>query len=374
MTKDIRQSQQNICKNQKPPFAIIDMGSNSFRLCIFDDSKVGADKKLKYVETCRMGEGFHENLEIQPIPFERCVKTCEKFVEICNNYGVLKIYSFATATVREAVNRESFLSACKNLGLDIHILSGEQEALCGFLGASGGLDFDDISDDIFDDISDIKSATDVATCNADSMTCPNGSDVAILDIGGASTEVAIGNIQGFKGLFSGKDGFPSIEEIREKSKGTYMGLESSPIKFSHSFKVGAVRLTDKFSEDFQAEKAFLKETFAVCKSDINLENTVLLGIGGTITALCGLIAGCENYNPQLHGFSASTAEIQSLSSSICSMTKTERASLPHLKDKRKEIIAAGGVLLASALEFFNASSITASLTDNIEGYREYLGV
>ncbi len=355
MTKDASCSPQEQPTKQpkinKPPFAIIDMGSNSFRLCIFDDSKTGADKKLKFVETCRMGEGFHENLEIQPIPFERCVKTCEKYIEICQNYGVFKIYAFATATVREAVNREKFVSSCKNLGLDIHILSGDQEALCGFLGASRGFDFDD-----------------------NSSSCPNGSRVAILDIGGASTEIAIGNADGFKGLFWGHDGFPSIEEIREKSKGTYCGLDRLPIEFSHSFKVGAVRLTDKFSEDFTSEKAFLNETFASLDKKISLENTTLFGIGGTITALCGLVLGCENYKPQLHGFSVGTADMIALSNQICGMSKSERYNLPYLKDKRKEIIATGSVLLSSVLEYFNAKNITASLTDNLEGYREYLGI
>lgn len=350
MTYEISNSQSK----HKPPFAIIDMGSNSFRLCIFDDSKSGADKKLKFVETCRMGEGFHQNLEIQPAAFERCVQTCKNYIEICENYGVSKIYAFATATVREAVNRESFLSAVGKFGVDVHILSGEQEALCGFLGASMGFDSDSDTDS--------------------DKACPNGSRVAILDIGGASTEIAIGNISGFKGLFVGHEGFPDLDEIREKSKGTQMGLEFSPIEFSHSFKVGAVRLTDKFAEDFAAEKAFLFDTFQSCAEKISLENTTLYGIGGTITALCGLIKNCENYNPQLHGFSASSDQLEKLSADICNMNQAQRANLPHLKDKRKEIIAAGSVILASSLNFFNANKITASLTDNLEGYREYLGI
>ncbi len=343
-----------------PPFAVIDMGSNSFRLCIFDDSKTGDERKTKYIETCRLGEGFHQHLEIQPEPFKRGVAACAKYLEICKTHAVEKVYCFATATVREAVNRELFLAAIAKLGLEIHILSGEQEALCGFLGtAAGVLEKGSEPDNEPDNEPNSKTTTE---------------NIAVLDIGGASTELAIGNIGGFKGLFACENKLPTLDEIKVKSEGTCMGLDFSPIAFSHSFKVGAVRLTDMFDENFTSEIQFLHDTFAKFSDEISLAGTRLFGIGGTVTSLCGLIAGCENYKPQLHGFKAAASELETLSTHICEMPKQARQNLPFLKPKRKEIIAAGSVILSTAIADFQADSITASLSDNLEGYRLYLGI
>lgn len=343
---------------QKHKFAVIDMGSNSFRLCIFNDSLPIETSKVKFVQTCRLGEGFHDSLEIQPVPMARALKTCGDFLEICRENSVDNIYCFATAVVREAKNREEFISSAQKLGLKIHILSGEQEALCGFLGAYGGL-----SDGF---------------CNGSKSSPKKNTNIAVFDIGGASFEIAIGNCKGFKGLFECNTELPTYEDIIEKSKGTHCGLDFSPLKFSQSFKVGAVRATDIFDENFAMLSGFLEGMFSGFDESqeraLNLSQTKCIGIGGTITSLCGLLKGCENFKNELHGFECTRADICAEVARIQQMSPQNRLSLPYLKDKRKEIIAAGGEILSRSMIHFRAESITASLSDNLEGYRLYLGI
>ncbi len=363
-------------------FAIIDMGSNSFRLCIFKKSSTGREEKIKFVETCRMGEGFHENLTIQPVPMARCVETCEKLLGICRDYNVQNIFCFATATVREAVNRGDFVSAVKNLGLDIHILSGKEEALCGFLGACGDFSLDTSGDNCSGSCGDTscESCGDTS-CESCGDTCgekQSRSGFAIIDIGGASTEIATGSCGFYKGLFHGLNRFPNHDEITQKSQGTQIDSLFSVMDFSHSFKVGAVRMTDMFGEDFASLKDYLHNLFSefdsTCDKKLDLKNALVIGIGGTITSVCGLVLGCENYNPQLHRFSCRAEKINDLSASLQNMSPKQRLNLPYLKDKRKEIIAVGTVILQEVMAHYNTNEISASLSDNIEGYRLYLGI
>ncbi|MFI3167354.1 MAG: hypothetical protein R3Y32_04455 [Bacillota bacterium] len=380
------------CKiDSRGKFAVIDMGSNSFRLCIFDDAKSGDESKIKFVETCRLGEGFHETLTIQPVPMARGVETCEKFVEICKENGVVRIFCFATAVVREAKNRDEFIGKIEKLRLLVHILSGNQEALCGFLGASvgvlgsGNCDCDDNDSSVKPTGEvDISEQTDIlGQDDISEQTDILGQDdiseqIAIFDIGGASFEIAIGSLGDFVGLFAGATNFPTHDEIIEKSKGTYCGLSTFPLEFSHSFKMGAVRMTDMFLEDFDKLNDYILSVFTEFEKSsgkkLRLDKMKCVGIGGTITSLCGLVCGCENFKPQLHGFVCDSETIYSLAKHIQQMTPIQRLSLPFLKDKRKEIIASGSEILALGMKFFGAEQITASLTDNLEGYRLYLGI
>ncbi len=342
-------------------FAIIDIGSNSCRLCVFKASALGGfcgdirdDIKCtnnhggilheKIVETTQLGEGFSADLTIQKNAFNRTITALKSFVEIASKNGVSKIFAFATATVREAKNRAEFLSACLEFGLEIHILSGDEEALCGFLGVAVG------------------------------SLVPPDKDICIFDIGGASFEIAVGNMQNFAPLFPDCKNFPTHAEIIEKSKGTLKELSTFPLKFSHSFKIGAVRAKDMFACDFTSLSAHLRDIFASANLDLKLDSTLCFGIGGTITSLAGLINHSTNFHPSLHGFSCSIREINSLALSLQAMTDPELQNLPFLKDKRKAIIPVGSEILRSAMAFFGANSISASLTDNIEGYKRYLGL
>ena len=130
----------------------IDIGSNSVRLATFEGGKT----LYKRLCTTRLGEGLASSGKISPEAMARTANAVKDFYLTAKSENAQKVYAFATAAVRSASNGGDFLNCVKELcGLDISVLSGEEEAECGILGALGN------------------------------------SDGGIIDIGGASTEITL---------------------------------------------------------------------------------------------------------------------------------------------------------------------------------------
>ena len=118
-------------------FAIIDIGSNSVRLMRVADGKV----LYKRLKTTRLGEGLAESPRLKETAIVRTAEAVAAFVEETKREGAGNVYAFAPAAVRSAENREEFLSRVDKLcGLKIEVVSGEEEAELGILGALGGAD------------------------------------------------------------------------------------------------------------------------------------------------------------------------------------------------------------------------------------------
>ncbi|MBQ8343291.1 MAG: hypothetical protein IJY21_04205 [Clostridia bacterium] len=133
-------------------FAVIDIGSNSVRLMFVADGKV----LYKSLNTTRLGEGLANAPTLLPAAIDRTAQAVADFYQKGLLDGAEQVFAFATAAVRSAENRAEFLDRVKQLcGLEIEVVSGEEEAELGILGALG-----------------------------------NG-DGGVIDIGGASTEIVV---------------------------------------------------------------------------------------------------------------------------------------------------------------------------------------
>lgn len=132
--------------------AVIDVGSNSVRLMFVADGKI----LYKTLENTRLGEGLALSGELQPAAIERSAVAVSNFYARAKSDGAEIVLAFATAAVRSAKNGQAFLSAVRSLcGLEVEVISGEEEAEIGVLGAL------------------------------------RGADGGIIDIGGASTEIIV---------------------------------------------------------------------------------------------------------------------------------------------------------------------------------------
>ena len=118
-------------------FAVIDIGSNSVRLMFVADGKV----LYKALNTTRLGEGLADTGRLCAAAIERSAKAVADFYDRAIAEGAEQVCAFATAAVRSAENREEFLSLVKETcGLTIEVISGEEEAEIGILGALGNRD------------------------------------------------------------------------------------------------------------------------------------------------------------------------------------------------------------------------------------------
>lgn len=133
-------------------FAVIDIGSNSVRLMFVADGKV----LYKGLQTTRLGEGIAEKPVLNAAAIERSARAVELFYQKAQKEGAEEIVAFATAAVRSTENGKEFTDRVKELcGLQVEVISGEEEAEIGILGALGY------------------------------------ADGSVIDIGGASTEIVI---------------------------------------------------------------------------------------------------------------------------------------------------------------------------------------
>jgi len=118
-------------------FAVIDVGSNSVRLMLVADGKV----LYKRLTTTRLGEGLAEAPYLKAEAAERSAVAVADFCLQAKADGAEDVFVFATAATRTAKNREIFLDRVKELcGLTVEVISGEEEAELGLLGALGGKD------------------------------------------------------------------------------------------------------------------------------------------------------------------------------------------------------------------------------------------
>ena len=118
-------------------FAVIDVGSNSVRLMFVADGKV----LYKALETTRLGEGLAEKPCLKQEAIHRSAFAVSRFYERAKAEGAEEVFVFATAAVRTALNRAEFLDRVRELcGLTVEVISGEEEAEIGILGALGNRD------------------------------------------------------------------------------------------------------------------------------------------------------------------------------------------------------------------------------------------
>ena len=118
-------------------FAVIDIGSNSVRLMFVADGKV----LYKRLHTTRLGEGLAEAPRLKTEAIERSALAVSDFYTQAKTAGAEEIVAFATAAVRTAENRAEFLNRVNSLcGLTVEVVSGEEEAELGILGALGKKD------------------------------------------------------------------------------------------------------------------------------------------------------------------------------------------------------------------------------------------
>lgn len=136
----------------KMKIAAIDIGSNSVRLMMWADGKT----LYKRINTTRLGEGLVSTGVMSPAAMQRTAAAVRDFAAAAAEEGAAKVYAFATAAVRRAANREEFLGEVRRVaGIEVDVISGEEEAEIGILGALGN------------------------------------SDGGMIDVGGASTEIIV---------------------------------------------------------------------------------------------------------------------------------------------------------------------------------------
>jgi exopolyphosphatase/guanosine-5'-triphosphate,3'-diphosphate pyrophosphatase len=123
-----------------PPVAVIDIGSNSVRLVVYERLTRSPAALFNEKALCGLGREVQSTGLLAPDAVEQALTTLKRYSALCAAMGVKKIYAIATAACREAKNGRAFVrQAQRAIGAEIDVLSGGREAELTALGVISGV-------------------------------------------------------------------------------------------------------------------------------------------------------------------------------------------------------------------------------------------
>ncbi len=122
-------------ENDTPPIAVIDIGSNSIRLVVYEAMWRAPLPVFNEKVLCGLGRGLDETGRLSAAGVELALESLPRFVALARSMGADPLMAFATAAVRDAANGGDFVNAVEAAtGLAIEVISGEEEARLSGLG------------------------------------------------------------------------------------------------------------------------------------------------------------------------------------------------------------------------------------------------
>ncbi len=121
----------------KPPRAVIDIGSNTVRLVIYEGSKRAPETVWNEKVAARLGRDLSETGRIPQEAEDEALAALARYALIIRDLGIEDVQAVATAAARDAENGQEFLDKVAELGLEPRLLSGEEEARISANGALG---------------------------------------------------------------------------------------------------------------------------------------------------------------------------------------------------------------------------------------------
>ncbi len=290
--------------------AVIDLGSNSFRLVVFTHTDDWWKRTDEIYEPVRVGEHQEPGGPLQPEPMERALEAIDMFAHFCRATGIERVRPLATSAIREASNREAFVQrAHSRSGLEIEVLPREEEARLGYLAA------------------------------VNSTTLADG---VALDIGGGSMQLT--HVGGRRALDD------------------------------RSWRLGAVVTTERFFPNDRVKPKQLKALREHVRDELRaaewLGDTAprLGGVGGTVRNLAAAVMLAEELPSfGIQGFCIRRAALDELVEALAERTPRERRKLPGIKPERADVILAGAVVIQTVMEVGGFKALEATEAGLREG-------
>ncbi len=293
--------------------ATIDVGSNSIRMLTTEYSDGVFFNKEKCKISTRISDNLSSDRSISHAKMLESSDAIGELKKICIKKGIEDIRAFATSALRDAPNGNDFVNLVKeNHGIDIKIIDGKLEAKLGFIGA-GNLDEDD-----------------------DTLNL-------LIDIGGSSTELVLGN--------------------------------KKEIPFLESFNVGAVRYLNAFFKNENQDKGIKnaeKDLDNKMSSSIDfikkykIDKIIL--IGGTASCFVMNSLDTDVYDSKyIDRHKMKIEELFDFYELLKNTDINKRKNIIGVDEKRAEIIFQGIIIMKYIVQKLEFNKLVYSDTDNLEG-------
>jgi exopolyphosphatase / guanosine-5'-triphosphate,3'-diphosphate pyrophosphatase len=290
--------------------AVIDMGSNSFRLVVYGYEPGGPWMLTDEIrEAVRLSAGMGEERLLRPEPMERALGTAEVFASFASVAGVEDVVAVGTSAIRDAANRDELLGKVRErTGLEVRVLSAEEEARYAYIAM------------------------------VNSTTLSDGFGV---DLGGGSVQL--------------------------------MRVEDRRLRESVSLPLGAVRVSEAFLPDDEASKKQVKALRTHARELLEPVDWLagaggrLVGVGGSLRNLASAAAK-EADLPDLgvQGFLLTADALAGLVDELAARPASKRGTVPGIKPDRGDVILGAALVFQTVLEVGGFEGIEVSE----EGLRE----
>lgn len=294
--------------------AAIDCGTNSTRLLVVDAAGSVASRQMRIT---RLGQGVDTSRHLRTDAIERTLAALREFRSIMDAEHVARARMVATSAVRDASNGDLFLlSAAEVVGVEAELLPGEEEGRLSYEGATADLP-------------------------------PEDGMVAVIDIGGGSTELVL----------------KPDSEIR-----------------SISMDIGCVRLTERFlrSDPPRPEEISRARAAISLQLDRAVEtipevgtlgpDATLVGLAGTVSTLASLELGLEHYDrARIHHSFLTRDAVERWCDVLGKETVVERSRRAAIPEGRQDVLFGGALVLGEALQRFDLPGCLVSEDDLLDG-------
>ncbi len=296
--------------------AVVDIGSNSTRLLIADVSGDGTvGERERRSEVTRLGEGVDANAKLSDAAIARVTGVLDSYAFAIEKAHCETTVAVLTSAVRDASNGPDFVELVgERYGFQARVIPGEEEAQLTFLGAMSE-----------------HSAQD-------------GERTVVIDIGGGSTELIIG--------------------------------QGHEVAFHVSTQAGVVRQTERHLPEDPPLPEHLTELASEVRGIINDSIppperegvTRGIAVAGTATSLAAIDQELDPYDPErVHGYRLALSECDRLLARLAAMTNEQRRGVVGLHPDRAPTIVAGAVMLIEAMRVFGLEAVEVSEHDILRG-------
>ena len=289
--------------------AFFDIGTNTILCVIAEIRDTGRFRVLEdLAEITRLGQGVDHTRRINPEAEQRSLAVLKRYRGECEKLGVDEIVAVGTSALRDAENSAEVCARFRQeLGFDIRVISGAEEAAYSYLAVQRGL-------------------------------CMSDQDILVIDIGGGSTEFISGNRAGVCGAVS--------------------------------LDLGSVRLTERFlfSDPVKADEvarmnaAIDEELACLPEQGITADGAfALVGIAGTFTTLVAMEKKLARYSHgDVHGGTLTLDGLRRQLEILERKSIAERRALAGLEPERADVIFAGACLLERVMHRYQADRVIVS--------------
>ena len=311
--------------------AAIDCGTNSLRLLVADvDPAAGTltdvDRRMEIV---RLGQGVDATGRLAPAALARTLEALRSYAEIVAATGATAVRMVATSATRDAANAGDFVAGVRGvLGVGPEVLSGDEEALLSFTGAT----------------TELAAAARPGAATGPAAAEPVPPPYLVADIGGGSTEFVLGD--------------PPV------------------VSGAVSVDIGCVRMTERHLRgdpptpaEVAAARADIGAALDVVAAKIAVADArTLVGLAGSVTTVAALALGLDAYHAgRIHHARIGAGQVQEQTARLLAMPQAERARLGVMHPGRVDVIGGGALVLEAIMTRFGFAEVLASEHDILDG-------